>query len=171
MSPEWRVSAMAPADSLPTCRVLSSLCHPLLYAPLPASSNSLCSAIPPWHRGGQLDVAWAVCVDSKLGQLHSSSLPCFSSQRSLLILPGLMPRFFTAWASYTLACFKGIFEASGRGEPVLLLHMREQSLPWQNRESSAPVGWREAGAAAGDGGNGPVGDSDRVISPASTPQL
>ena len=65
-----------------------------------------------------------------------------------------MPSFFTAWASYILAGFKGIFEASGGAEPLLFLHKHEQSLPWQNPESSAPVGWREAGAAAGDGGNG-----------------
>ena len=84
------------SDSLPTCRVLSSLCHPLLSGVLPASSNSLCSEIPPQHPGSQLNMAWAVCVDRKLGQLHSSSLLCLSSQRSLLILSGLMPRFFTA---------------------------------------------------------------------------
>ena len=87
---------MDPADSLPTCRVLSSLCRPLLSGALPASSNSLCSVIPSQHPGSRLDMAWAVCVDRKLGQLHNSSLPCLSSQRSLLILPGLMPRFFTA---------------------------------------------------------------------------
>ena len=167
MSPEWRVSTVAPAASLPMCRVLSSLCRPLLSGLPPASSNSLCSVIPTPHPGGRLDMAWAVCVDSKLGQLHSLSLPCLSSQTSLLILPGLMSRFFIAWASYTLACFKGIFEASGREEPVLLLHMCEQSLPWQNQYSSASVGWRKAGAAAGDGGNGPGGDSDGVSHPAA----
>ena len=142
-------------DSLPMCRVLSSLCHPLLSGPPSTSSDSLCSAIPPRHPGGRLAMAWAVGVDSKMGQLHSSSLPCLSSQRSLLILPDLMSNFFTAWASYILACFKGVFEASGKAELVLFPHMWEQSLPWQNLESSAPVGWREAGAAARDGGNGP----------------
>ena len=70
---------MAPAASLPMCRVLSSLCRPLLSGLPPASSNSLCSVIPPPHPGGWPDMAWAVCVDSKLGQLHSSSLPCLSS--------------------------------------------------------------------------------------------
>ena len=116
------------AASLPMCRVLSSLCRPLLSGLPPASSNSLCSVIPPPHPGGRLDMAWAVSVDSKLGQLHSSSLPCLSSQRSLLILPGLMPRFFTACGSYILASFKQIFEASGRAQPFLFLHKREQSL-------------------------------------------
>ena len=62
-----------------SCRVLSSLCHPLLSGLLPTSSNSLYSAIPPQHPGGRLEMAWAVCVDSKLGQLYSSSLPCLSS--------------------------------------------------------------------------------------------
>ena len=70
---------------------------PLPPSPLwSATSNSLYSVIPPPHPGGRLDMAWAVSVDSKLGQLHSSSLPYLSSQRSLLIFPGLMPRFFTA---------------------------------------------------------------------------
>ena len=54
MSPEWRVSAIDPADSLPTCRVLSSLCCPLLSGALPASSNSLCSVIPPQHPESRL---------------------------------------------------------------------------------------------------------------------
>ena len=62
-----------------SCRVLSSLCHPFLSGLPPASSNRLFSAIPPQHPGGRQDMALAVCVDSKLWQLHSSSLPCLSS--------------------------------------------------------------------------------------------
>ena len=82
-----------------------------------------------------------------------------------------MPSFFTAWGSYILAGFKEIFEVSVRAEPLLFLHTHEQSLPWQNSESSAPVGWREAGAAARNDGNDVGGDGDGLISPASTQHL
>ena len=37
-----------------SCRVLSSLCRPLLSGLPPASSNSLCSVIPPQHPESRL---------------------------------------------------------------------------------------------------------------------
>ena len=110
MSPEWRVSAIDPADSLPTCRVLSSLCCPLLSGALPASSNSLCSVIPPQHPESRLG---SLCRQQagEAAQLISqvSQLPEITADP-----PWPDAQVFHSRASYIWGCFKGILKLVAR---------------------------------------------------------